>query len=37
VLLLQAVIEYVPQCGIEDFVWRAENKSTVRQEELTLH
>ncbi|SDX50518.1 NDP-sugar epimerase, includes UDP-GlcNAc-inverting 4,6-dehydratase FlaA1 and capsular polysaccharide biosynthesis protein EpsC [Collimonas sp. OK242] len=25
-LLLQAVAEYSPQCGIEDFIWRAKNR-----------
>ena len=25
-LLLKTVVEYTPQCGIEDFIWRAENK-----------
>jgi FlaA1/EpsC-like NDP-sugar epimerase len=37
VLLLQAVIEYVPQCGIEDFVWRAQNQIPQKREDLTLH
>jgi FlaA1/EpsC-like NDP-sugar epimerase len=26
-LLLRAVVDYMPQCGIEDFVWRSQNKS----------
>jgi FlaA1/EpsC-like NDP-sugar epimerase len=25
-ILLKAVAEYVPQCGIEDFIWRAQNE-----------
>jgi FlaA1/EpsC-like NDP-sugar epimerase len=25
-VLLKAVAEYVPQCGIEDFIWRAQNE-----------
>ncbi len=36
-LLLQAVIEYVPQCGIEDFVWRAQNQLPMKRDELMLH
>ena len=26
-LLLRIVFEYAPQCGIEDFIWRAQNKT----------
>ena len=30
-LLLRIVVEYVPQCGIEDFVWRAQKNSDVNE------
>ncbi len=26
-MLLRIVLEYVPQCGIEDFIWRAQHKT----------
>jgi FlaA1/EpsC-like NDP-sugar epimerase len=36
-ILLKAVVEYVPQCGIEDFIWRAQNQLPVSNDEMTLH
>jgi FlaA1/EpsC-like NDP-sugar epimerase len=36
-LLLRIVAEYSPQCGIEDFIWCAQNKIPVSQDEMTLH
>jgi FlaA1/EpsC-like NDP-sugar epimerase len=33
-LLLQAVAEYMPQCGIEDFIWCAQNKLAINKFEL---
>jgi FlaA1/EpsC-like NDP-sugar epimerase len=38
-LLLKLVTEYAPQCGIEDFVWREQNKSliTVKVGEQIMH
>jgi FlaA1/EpsC-like NDP-sugar epimerase len=36
-LLVQTVAEYAPQCGIEDFLWRAKNRLTGPSEEPTLH
>ena len=35
-LLLRAVAEYAPQCGIEDFIWRAK-QSTSEVGEVLLH
>jgi hypothetical protein len=31
---LSIVTEYSPQCGIEDFIWRAENKMTTTLREI---
>jgi FlaA1/EpsC-like NDP-sugar epimerase len=36
-LLLHIVAEYAPQCGIEDFIWRAQNKLSVPTGEPVLH
>jgi FlaA1/EpsC-like NDP-sugar epimerase len=36
-LLLLAVTEYSPQCGIEDFIWRAQHKKSTLSSDLTLH
>ncbi|MES2535050.1 MAG: nucleoside-diphosphate sugar epimerase/dehydratase [Pseudomonadota bacterium] len=36
-LLLLAVTEYAPQCGIEDFIWLERNKKAVLKTDLTLH
>jgi FlaA1/EpsC-like NDP-sugar epimerase len=37
-LLLRAVGEYTPQCGIEDFIWNAQNRSKpVVVEVVKLH
>lgn len=35
-LLLRAVTEYAPQCGIEDFIWRAQGESVARQFKSTV-
>ncbi len=29
-LLLRIVVEYAPQCGIEDFIWNAQNKQLMK-------
>lgn len=37
-LLLRIVVEYAPQCGIEDFIWRKQNKlSAIPDNVLVLH
>ena len=36
-LLLQAVSEYAPQCGIEDFIWREQKKLPADPGEIQLH
>jgi FlaA1/EpsC-like NDP-sugar epimerase len=36
-LLLQAVTEYTPQCGIEDFVWREQQKLPIDSGGIQLH
>lgn len=36
-LLLQMVPGYVPQCGIEDLIWRNESHSTLSAVNTTLH
>jgi FlaA1/EpsC-like NDP-sugar epimerase len=37
-LLLRIVVEYAPQCGIEDFIWRKQNKlSAIAENVLVLH
>ncbi|MDO9419769.1 MAG: nucleoside-diphosphate sugar epimerase/dehydratase [Herminiimonas sp.] len=33
-LLLQAVVEYAPQCGIEDFIWRETDKVPTRTDSV---
>jgi len=35
-LLLRLVVEYAPQCGIEDFIWRKKNKLLVIPENLRI-
>jgi FlaA1/EpsC-like NDP-sugar epimerase len=36
-LLMLAVTEYAPQCGIEDFIWLARNKKSASSTDLSLH
>jgi len=36
-LLLRTVIEYAPQCDIEDFIWREQSKVRAISEKLTVH